>query len=146
MTTKIQTLKKIISLWLPPVIWGLVIFSLSARSVPRAGADYWQDFVVKKIAHVIEFGILAILSYRALKGSRLTQKNAAISAILICFLFGASDELHQFFTPGRQARIRDVVIDTLGATAVLAIWERYLSQRLPKIKNWLIKSANSLLL
>ena len=35
-------------------------------------------------------------------------------AILLCFAYAGSDELHQLFVPGRAALIGDVFIDSLG--------------------------------
>jgi VanZ family protein len=45
-------------------------------------------------------------------------------SVLIASLYGASDELHQYFVPGRSAEVADWVADTLGAlVAVLfAAW------------------------
>lgn len=35
-------------------------------------------------------------------------------SILIVFILGGLDELHQYFVPGRGAQVRDVFIDSLG--------------------------------
>lgn len=49
-------------------------------------------------------------------------------AVLIAFLFGISDEVHQYFVPNRSADVMDVVADvvgaTLGATAVAVLLRR----------------------
>ena len=37
-------------------------------------------------------------------------------------LFGASDEFHQSFVPGRDTDVFDWVADTLGATAGALVW------------------------
>ena len=37
-------------------------------------------------------------------------------------LFGASDECHQSFTPGRQADVFDWLADTLGACLAVALY------------------------
>jgi len=65
------------------------------------------DFLAHKIIHLIEYGILGILARRAF-GSWL-------KALVFCVLYGASDEFHQLFVPGRQAKVRDVVVDAIGA-------------------------------
>jgi VanZ family protein len=97
---------------------------------------YWKDFIVKKTAHLIEYAVLSILYFRALKESGLEKKNAAIVAIILCFLYGASDEIHQSFIPGREPRVRDTLIDAFGAgLAMLGIW-KLLPTAPKKLKVW----------
>ena len=36
-------------------------------------------------------------------------------ALAICLIYASSDEIHQYFVPGRACRIFDVGVDTLGA-------------------------------
>ena len=112
--------KKVLRYWLPPVIWGALIFSVSSTTVPQVSEVYWQDFVAHKTAHVIEYGILGILVYRALLQEKINKKQAVIFAIGVAFLYGLTDELHQSFTPFRTSRLRDVIIDTIGAT--FSLW------------------------
>jgi len=106
---------KILKFWLPPILWGLVIFSFSSFKVGTATEIYWKDFIIKKTAHVIEYGILATLLYRAMVNSDIEKKKAIWLSILIAFLYGLTDEFHQSFTPGREPHLRDVIIDTIGA-------------------------------
>lgn len=35
--------------------------------------------------------------------------------VAICFLYAISDEIHQYFVPGRACRVFDVLIDTSGS-------------------------------
>jgi len=105
--------------WLPPVILAGIIFKLSSGTIPRASDNYWQDFAVKKIAHVIIYGILAILIYRALISQGKPKKKAAILAFLLATFYGTTDEFHQYFIQGRESKLRDVVIDGIGASASL---------------------------
>lgn len=107
---------KKLSLWLPPILWAALIFHFSSGKVFVASTIYWQDFTVKKIGHTLLFGFLAILVYRGLRGEGVSAKNAVIWAIIISTLYGATDEYHQLFTQGREARVRDVFIDGIGAT------------------------------
>jgi VanZ family protein len=52
------------------------------------------------------------------------KRTSAVLAVILVFLFGISDEYHQSFTPGREPRFRDVLIDTAGAVlAILALWK-----------------------
>ncbi|OGM88994.1 hypothetical protein A2597_00355 [Candidatus Woesebacteria bacterium RIFOXYD1_FULL_46_19] len=126
-------MKRIIKLWLPPVIWAVVIFVFSARPVTPASQIFWQDFLLKKSAHVVEYAIFSVLVYRALKESGVRKYNAGLVAILIAVIYGATDEYHQSFTPGREPRVRDVFFDTIGS--VLAIYWLW---------NWLPKAPKRL--
>lgn len=107
---------KVLKFWLPPILWGLVIFSFSSYPVGVATEIYWKDFIIKKTAHVIEYGILATLLYRAMVNSDVEKRKAMWISILISFLYGITDEFHQSFTPGREPNTRDVFIDTIGAS------------------------------
>ena len=105
---------KLLKYWLPPILWGLIIFSFSSLQVGSSNEIYWKDFVIKKTAHIVEYSILAVLLYRAMIGSDIEKKKAIIFSMLIVSLYGFTDEFHQSFTPGREPRIRDVIIDTIG--------------------------------
>jgi VanZ family protein len=110
--------------WLPVVVWSVVIFSFSSRMLPGPPGFYWLNFVEKKTAHLIEYAILSILYFRAFIFSGIKRKKAAILAIIVCFLYGLTDEFHQSFIPGREPTLRDVIIDTLGAgLGIFSVWK-----------------------
>ena len=68
------------------------------------------------------------------------QTALQISAVTVCCLYAASDELHQLFIPGRSGEVRDVLIDTSGGAvgAMIYIGIYMLAQ---KVKNRRIKAA-----
>lgn len=107
---------KFIKYWLPPILWAMAIFTVSSITVGSSSDFYWKDFVVKKTAHVVEYGILATLIYRALINSNISIKKAMLYSVILAFLYGATDEFHQSFTPGRGPKFTDVLIDTVGAS------------------------------
>jgi len=118
-------IKKFILYWLPVIIWAIVIFIFSANPTTRASEIHWQDFVVKKTAHVFIYAILTTLLYRSLIASGLDTKKSAVLSTIIAILYGFSDEFHQSFTPGREPKLRDVFFDTFGsATAAYLILNR----------------------
>lgn len=84
-------------------------------ALPATSDFYWKDFVFKKSAHVFFYGMLAVLTYRALIGEGISKKKALFLAFFVALIYGASDELHQSFTPGREPRVRDVFFDGGGA-------------------------------
>jgi len=109
-------LLKQFSAWLPVLLWAILIFHFSSGTIPVASSVLWQDFAVKKTGHILLFGALGILVYRALIINGIEKKKALIWAIILATIYGASDEFHQMFTQGREARIRDVFIDGIGAS------------------------------
>lgn len=128
---------KVVSLWLPPFIWAALIFHFSSGSVPVASPVFWQDFTIKKTGHVLLFGFLALLLYRGLVGEGVPRKVAAFWAVGLAFLYGASDEFHQVFTQGREARVRDVFIDGIGASIFVYLAYKFLPKFPKKFKIYL---------
>ena len=69
--------------------------------------------------HFVEYGGLAFLLCRALLGEGLGWTAALAVALVATSAYGASDEWHQRFTPGRSADVRDWEADSLGAAVGL---------------------------
>ena len=105
-------------LWIPPALLAGIIFVLSSISqVPGAG------YVWDKLAHLVVFGALGFLTLRATHGgSRPLAPGPAAAAVFLVLLWGVLDEVHQFFVPGRDASVRDVVADALGAALAVLVW------------------------
>jgi VanZ family protein len=77
------------------------------------------NFIVRKLGHLTEFGILAVLVWRALAPKR----TAYVGAWLFATVYAMTDEWHQSFEPGRTATPKDVVIDSCGALlAVIGVF------------------------
>jgi VanZ family protein len=80
---------------------------------------------VRKLAHVTEYAILAILVLWAVR--RIGKVGAAWSwrhtqlTLAIVAAYAASDEIHQTFVPTRQGTVTDVLIDTAGGALGLAL-------------------------
>ncbi len=49
----------------------------------------------------------------------------SIITVIICFLYAISDELHQYFVPGRACRLLDIFIDTSGGAFFCLIYYLY---------------------
>jgi len=130
---------KFLNLWLPPVLWAGLIFKFSSGVVPSASQIFWQDFAVKKVGHFFLFGVLAILIYRGLIGQGMSRKKSAIWAVSLAFFYGATDEYHQMFTQGREARFRDVMIDGVGAGVVIYLIYRFISKLPKKIQSFFLE-------
>jgi len=87
------------------------------------GEDHINDglfswnFIIRKLAHLTVFGVLACLFWRALRPNRYARP----LAWTFTTLYAASDEWHQSFQPGRSPEVTDVLIDACGALIVLYI-------------------------
>jgi hypothetical protein len=104
-----------LSLWLPVVVWAAVIFAFSAVPSLGTGLGTW-DLVLRKLAHMTEYAVLALLLARAL--------GRALPAFAVGVAYAASDEFHQTFVRGREGRPLDVAIDSVGLAAGLLLWSR----------------------
>ncbi len=108
-----SSLIKFFKLWFPVIIWAGLIFCLS--SIPNLKTRFEYDFILRKIAHAIEYFILTFLLYRAFRGSfNIGILQFFVYPATLSFFYAVSDEFHQSFVSGRSASIRDVLIDTIG--------------------------------
>ena len=120
--------------WLPVLVWAIVIFSFSASPTSSTSEVHWQDFVVKKSAHIFEYAVFSFLLYRALRGSGVSAKKSVYYSFLIAVLYGLTDEFHQSFTPGREPKLRDVFFDSFGALTNSVFVSRVLPKGNAKIQ------------
>jgi VanZ family protein len=109
--------------WGPALAVMAVIFVVSAQPkavVPDFGAWDWN---VKKAGHLLIYAALAVAWQHGLTGGRAPSARQAALAVILAGLYGATDEYHQMFVPGRGAMVVDVAIDTFGALlGVLGAW------------------------
>jgi VanZ family protein len=103
--------------FLPPLALMGLIFFLSAQPDLGTGLGVW-DIILRKVAHMTEYGLLWWLWWRA-----LGYRHAA-AAVAITLLYAASDELHQHFISGRHGTPVDVAIDAVGVAVAIAISRR----------------------
>ena len=70
---------------------------------------------VRKIAHFSEYAVGVILFFLLLNTfPKITLKLKNILSSIITIIYAISDEIHQLYIPGREGKIVDVYIDTLG--------------------------------
>ena len=109
-------------LWTPVLVWAGLIFYFS--SIPHLKTDLGiGDILLRKAAHMVEYGVLALLVFRALQGtSQPALPRAHWWSLGAALLYAVTDEWHQAFVPGRGPSALDVGFD--GAGAFLALWIR----------------------
>src|SRR5258708_3063011 len=106
-------------LWLPPLVYMILIFHLSSESqpIPEVTAHVWD-----KLLHVTEYALLGALLCRALRGEGFGWRAAVIAAAVAASAYGASDEWHQAFVPLREPSVRDWFADLLGGALGAAVY------------------------
>ncbi|HPO07644.1 MAG TPA: VanZ family protein [bacterium] len=106
--------------YLPPLLCMGLIFYLSSRSWVPIPLPVWM-IVRDKVAHGIMYGFLCYLWIRAFRAGEARSLTPSLLVVAVCIsaLYGATDEYHQSFVPGRTATFGDFAADALGA-AVLA--------------------------
>ncbi len=115
--------------WWPPAVWAALIFTASSLSPPSKPLPF-SFSGLDKIAHLGVFAVLALLLYRALRlDAAWTPRRAALWAMASAILYGALDEGHQWFTPGRSVEWGDWLADALGALAATIFVRRLLPAR-----------------
>ncbi|HXM98370.1 MAG TPA: VanZ family protein [Candidatus Dormibacteraeota bacterium] len=79
---------------------------------------------IRKFAHVIEFGAFSVSVFHGVRGPRHGWRwSWAVSTLFVAVAYAALDEWHQSFVPLREARVRDVATDALGALlAQTLVW------------------------
>lgn len=116
-----------VPLWLrrlAPVLYAAFIFWLSAQPVP---AFFGPLDLNDKLKHMALYGVFTWLVWHAIAPSiRRAPLVLFWLTVGIVSLYGASDEVHQYFVPGRSSDVMDWLADTAaavlmaGALAVLA--------------------------
>lgn len=142
--------------WAPPVIWGAMILGFSGD---MWGAPQTSRFIVpllrwlfpqaapetilllhglvRKLAHVVEYGIFAALWFRAFRWRSLEawDRRWVIYPLLIVGPWAMVDEYRQTWTATRTGAFTDVFLDLAGAVMALCLltwitrWEQSRRQK-----------------
>ncbi len=131
--------KRVLIAWVALISWMSIIFIMSHQ--PGEVSSSQSDLVIKifamigidlnsklgevasllvrKVAHFSEYFILYLLNINLLN-YYYPKKKARIVSMISVFLYASSDEIHQYFIPGRAMAFTDVIIDCIGGfTAAL---------------------------
>jgi VanZ family protein len=107
-------MKRLVWRWCAVVLWMGGIFALSAIPALAAPVAPAYDFLLRKLAHLVEYAGLTILVFRAVRLHVGHNTLAWVLAALVTCGYAVSDEWHQTVVPGREGSFRDVGIDMLG--------------------------------
>lgn len=122
--------KKILIIsWAAVLLCMSVIFALSAQNSDESknlsggliiflGLELSDEFV-RTCAHFLEYTGLAVLVYNALY--RSFGYCRPFLSVIISAAYAVTDEVHQIFVEGRAFQISDILIDSIGAAAGVAV-------------------------
>ena len=115
--------------WVPPLLYMALIFAVSSLKQLPLPTPEFEWLTIDKLYHFIEYAILGTLlawAFVKAKPAVVPSKFIWVLAAGLSILYGASDEWHQTFVPGRCATLADWVADVLGSIAgVLAVYLYY---------------------
>ena len=80
--------------------------------------------IIRKFAHVFEYGVLAILAAFAFRRSskNLLRRHWPGFATLVVLVVASIDEFNQSLEPTRTGTPRDVMLDLFGGIAAIALF------------------------
>ncbi len=120
------------------ILFALIIFTFSIpfTGIPQYDSDvsiqhFFYEFfklyniqqseslLLRKVGHVLFFGLLAFVIYLNLPHVELTKRG--LLAWGVATILGFCDEVHQFFIVDRSGRFLDVMLDSFGAVLMLYV-------------------------
>jgi VanZ family protein len=113
-------MKRFLRAYGPAVAYAALIFTFS--SIPSLKSPDLGISFEDKIYHLIEYAGFGFLLQRGIDGSRGRSLKRILLVFIIGAGFGASDEIHQLFVPGRQCDLFDFFADAAGFTAGQALF------------------------
>ncbi len=105
--------------WLVTLIIAVMIFYISSLTFPAGGGTSYISYIY----HFTAFSYLALFLLFSLAKGR--SSNLIILGIIIAFLYGISDEIHQYFVPGRYPSFKDILINSLGILVTSIAYASY---------------------
>jgi VanZ family protein len=123
---------------IPFYLLCLAIFTES--SFPSKDFPKIEFELADKLVHFAIYFVLLITAYYSF-GSQNTfgylNRNSLAAALIFTAVFGASDEIHQYFVPGRSCEFYDWVADIAGGVFAVAllIFKKFVRDKKYKMLN-----------
>jgi VanZ family protein len=108
---------------LPAVLVAIVLFILSSIPYPPPvilNVSY-EDLIMHAIAYSA-FGFFVARALYYQKSRSRFRENLLLFTFLVGTVYGISDEIHQYFVPGRVSDILDVLADVVGTLIGFALF------------------------
>lgn len=120
--------------WLAVIAWSALILMTSSDlfSAAQTGTflqhligrepPYALNLAFRKVMHLLGYGILGALAYRATRAD--LRRLPAIAALGVVLLVSSIDEWHQSTTAHRSGSEWDVLLDLAGAIVAISFLRR----------------------
>ena len=106
--------------FIPAILWAATIFVLS--SFPGSAYPTTTLWNADKLVHIALYAPLgAFCAYALARVSALRPALIVVAAAALATVYGMSDELHQWFVPGRNSDWNDVIADGIGSLVGAAV-------------------------
>ena len=151
-----QITRRILRAWGFVALWVLVIMSFASDSFSAASSSriltpflQWLDpdmtwdrvqeihFLVRKLAHAVEYAVLSILGFRAFRITLAVPVLAvALLSLSIVLAVAGLDELRQSWLPTRTGSLADIALDCVGGgigVIALILVHRWFGVRSPAV-------------
>lgn len=121
--------------YIPMILVMGIIFFLSHQPADSLQLPAFPG--ADKLAHCAVYAALALAVLFALAGSSRVRSplRLTVLTVLICWLYGLSDEFHQSFIPGRFVSAADVLADVCGALLACLAWFRQKAEKKSRAKS-----------
>ena len=96
----------------------LAVFDLTDEQIQKV-IDV-SVFIVRKTAHFCEYAALGFLLYSVCVSFYVKPLHGIPISFTAGTLYAVSDEIHQYFVPGRACMFKDVLIDSCGVACGIA--------------------------
>ncbi len=80
------------------------------------------DTIVRKIAHFVLYAIGGFLISNLIEKYIEDKRKQCILSGVLGISYAITDEIHQYFVPGRSGELRDVCIDSGGIIVGILVW------------------------
>lgn len=109
--------------WAMVLAYAGLIFVISSRPIPPEYVPRVRHF--DKLLHVIAYGLLAMMCFRALWPNVEQPMPFWVLALgaVMTTVYGALEEFHQSFVPARECSLWDMAANGVGAALAAALWE-----------------------
>jgi len=104
--------------WIITFLIAIAIFYISSLKFDSVSVGL--SSINSILYHILAFFFFAFFLMISLV--RKENKNFIFLAILFAVFYGVSDELHQFFVPGRYSSLFDVFLDSVGIVFAFMIY------------------------
>lgn len=157
-------LKKVIS-WILVILWMITVFCFSSQVGDESKAtsgntirrivlffntnisEYKLEEIVellqpftRKLAHFTIYTIGGFILYNLNNKYDNSKKRKIAFSFLLGLMYAITDEIHQYFVPGRSCRIFDVFVDSCGVItgillyiSMLKIIDKILKNKVKKV-------------